>query len=208
MNIQTIPVGAFEVNCYLVHLSADEALLIDPGADAEILLDEIRRQRKRVVAYLLTHGHADHVSALSDLAHQHPAPVYIHKADAAWAFTPRNQLPPYYDAPVKPNVPFHFVSEAGVYSNLASPFRVIETPGHTPGGVCYYFAEDGVLFSGDTLFRGSVGRTDLPGASARSLSDSLRKLAALPDLTKVFPGHGPSTTIAEEKSQKIFFRSA
>ena len=208
MNIHTITVGAFEVNCYLVRISADTAFLVDPGADADVILREIAKRKLRLTAYLLTHGHADHVSALPDVVREYPAPVYVHKADAEWAFTLRNQIPPYYDVPARPNTVFYYVSEGQVYSELGSPFLVIETPGHTPGGVCYFFQNESILFSGDTLFKGTVGRTDLPGGSARILSESLKKLSVLPDNTRVFPGHGLPTTIAMEKKQNMFFRSA
>jgi hydroxyacylglutathione hydrolase len=201
MNIDTITVGPFEVNCYIVRGVADDLLVIDPGADASRIRELLRGS---VAAYLLTHGHADHVSALADLMSSHPAPVYLHEADMRWAFTDRNQIPPYYAAPAPPNGIVHYVTDGAVYSEGGFRFCALETPGHTPGGVCFWFPNEGILFSGDTLFNGSVGRTDLPGGSARLLSASLQKIAGLPDHTRVYPGHGPATTIGAEKKTNAF----
>ena len=126
------------------------------------------------------------------------APVYVHPSDEVMFGHPFNRLPPEYPSFPKP---------AGVVDARKFPLaEVIETPGHTHGGVCYYFKEDGILLSGDTLFAGSVGRTDFPGGSMTMLVESLKKLKALPDDTKVIPGHGPSTTIGEEKVSNSYLR--
>lgn len=204
MNIETITVGPFEVNCYIVRGVGPTALVVDPGADA----DRIRKYlRGHVAAYLLTHGHADHISALAELVQEYPAPIYIHQADERWAFSARNQIPPYYEVPSRPATAFCFVQDGSSFTEAGYRFRIIETPGHTPGGVCYWFPDQNVLFSGDTLFKGSVGRTDLPGGSARMLSDALRKIAVLPDETRVYPGHGLATTIGLEKTTNAFLSS-
>ena len=208
MKIETIPVGPFEVNCYVAWNDSREALVIDPGADADRIENVIRRESLIIVAYLLTHGHVDHVSALAELVRAHPAPVAISPEDGEWAFTSTNQLPPYYPAPEKPTSIDRQLKDGQEWTDGGLTYRVIATPGHSPGGVSLYFPEEGVLFAGDTLFSGSVGRTDIPGGNPRTLSDSIKKLAELPPETRVFPGHGPETTIGTERRTNFFMRSA
>jgi hydroxyacylglutathione hydrolase len=209
MNIECVVVGPFEVNSYLAFNPADEAaLVVDPGADANLLLDALRRLRRRPAAYLLTHGHCDHVSALAELCRDFPAPVVMHPLDAQWAFTEANQLPPYYPVPGAPPEPPCAVADGDTRTDGPFRYRVIATPGHSPGGVSFYFPEEGVLFSGDTLFQGSVGRTDIPGGNPRALAQSLQRLEILPDATQVYPGHGPATTIGIEKRTNFFMRTA
>lgn len=206
MEIETIPVGPLEVNCYLAWGEARQALVIDPGEDAERILEVIAARKLRVALYILTHGHADHVSALAALCARHPAPIAMHPDDARWAFSDVNQIPGAYPPPEAPPPVSRPLEDGQEWRDAGLRWQVITTPGHTPGGLCLYFPNDGVLLSGDTLFQGSVGRTDLPGGSARLLSESLEKLARLPDGTKVFPGHGPMTTIGAEKQTNFFLR--
>lgn len=206
MEIETIPVGPFEVNCYLAWGPPRQALVIDPGEDADRILDALSGHRLSVAAYLLTHGHADHVSALAELCRRHPAPVSMHPDDARWSFTPRAGIPGAYPPPEQPGAEVRPLADGQEGRDGGLRWRVIATPGHTPGGVSFYFPDEGMLFSGDTLFQGSVGRTDLPGGSARTLSASLARLAKLPDATRVFPGHGPETTIGGEKKTNFFLR--
>ncbi|MBP7274618.1 MAG: MBL fold metallo-hydrolase [Kiritimatiellae bacterium] len=208
MNLYTLPVGPFEVNCYLACQPDGAALLFDPGADADAILAWIKQKHARVEAILLTHGHMDHLSALADVSRALPVPVYGHPADERWAFGPNNQLPPHYDIPVRPESSWVDVSESVPIHAAGWDLRVIETPGHTPGGVCYYFPTEAVLISGDTLFRNNVGRTDLPGASSRSLAQSLKKLARLPHAVHVYPGHGEPTTIGDEIEHNYFMTMA
>ena len=208
MNIHVLPVGPFEVNCCLACRPDGAAILFDPGAEAEAILAWIEGLNARVEAILLTHGHMDHLSALADVTRSLRVPIYLHPEDERWAFGPRNQMPPYYGVPTPPDLPL--LSASGSSPISAGPYdiRVIETPGHTPGGVCYYIPSAAVLISGDTLFRNSVGRTDLPGASSRSLAQSLRKLARLPPAVRVYPGHGDSTTIGDEIENNYFMTMA
>ncbi|OGV44629.1 MAG: hypothetical protein A2X46_03155 [Lentisphaerae bacterium GWF2_57_35] len=208
MQIESIIVGPFEVNCYLARQEGESsALVVDPGAESALILRELARRRLQPAAYLLTHGHVDHLSALEDICRKHPAPVYMSRQDAAWAFLPVNRYPPYYDAPQKaPEVIVTFEQDGQSITAAGLTWQVIETPGHSPGGVCYFFPDANVLISGDTLFQNSVGRTDLPGGDPRVLTQSLKKLAQLPPQTVVYPGHGPSTTIHDEKQNNFFFR--
>jgi hydroxyacylglutathione hydrolase len=206
MNIETVTVGAFQVNCCVVWDQGRNALVIDPGANPERILKVIDANRLKVTAYLITHGHADHIGALPAMHSVHTAPVAISSEDALWAFLPINQLLPYYPALVSPPKVERLLSDGQKWTDGELNYEVIATPGHSPGGVCFYFPEAHALFAGDTLFQGSVGRTDLPGGDPRALSNSLKKLKNLPDDTKVFSGHGPETTIGIEKQTNFFLR--
>ena len=207
MNIEARVTGFIEENCYLVQNPATrETVVIDPGDNAGELIARLRELRARVVAYLLTHGHVDHLTALPALAAACPAPVHLHARDAEWCFTERNALPGFYAAPGRPDAPLVLVQEGDVLELAGGRWTVIETPGHTPGGICWRLDPDQVLFSGDTLFRGTVGRTDLPGGDSRTLSRSLHKLAKLPGELVVYPGHGGPTTLGFEKQNNYFLK--
>lgn len=190
----------------MVWNNTDQALIIDPGCDADRIEAILQSNSLNVAAYLLTHGHADHISALAELHEQHPAPVYVHAEDLAWCFTEQNQILPYYPVPKKPDADFIHPEQIGTFKAADMDIRCIDTPGHTPGGVCYHFEEEKTLFSGDTLFKGTCGRTDLPGGDGRILAQSLKKLAELPDDTEVYPGHNNSTTIGNEKANNFFMQ--
>ncbi len=208
MIIEARMTGFIEENCYFVaHPETRETVVIDPGDEASQLLARVRERGGRVVAYLLTHGHVDHLSALADMCRVCPAPIHVHPRDAAWCFSEKNALPGLYAAPAKPESPIVPATEGAVFDLAGARWSVIETPGHTPGGICWLLEDDRALFSGDTLFRGSVGRTDLRGGDSRTLATSLRKLAALPDELAVYPGHGEPTTIGHEKKHNYFLPS-
>jgi glyoxylase-like metal-dependent hydrolase (beta-lactamase superfamily II) len=216
MNIKILSVGPFEVNCAIVWNMAKQAFVIDPGCDAADIETVLRENGLTVAAYLLTHGHTDHLNALGALYESRPAPVFIHAEDEKWAFSPQNEILPWYKAPEKPDAGFlnpetaagrDAIEEIILKTGLCR-FQCLETPGHTRGGVCYYFENEKVIFTGDTLFKGTCGRTDLPGGDARVLAASLKKLAALPDDVTVYPGHNQSTTIGCEKKTNFFMQQA
>jgi len=198
MQMESVLVGAFAVNCLVVWDDTAEAVVIDPGAEAVEIEGALKRHGLSVAAYWLTHGHIDHISALDAMLARWPAPVYMHPADAAWAFTSANRYPPYFRTPHRPDS-LQNLSDAQILQVGSLSARVIHTPGHTPGGVCYYFEKQQRLFTGDTLFQGSIGRTDLPGGDMPTLGDSLWNLLQLPDETQVYPGHGPDSTIGTER---------
>ena len=186
MKIEKIVCGAYAENAYCI----DGELLIDPGDD----LPTLARLAGGIKAILLTHGHFDHMLAAEELQKRTGVPVYVHPLDAPMlsdaslsAYNPEvSSLPQ----------PGHIACTA--YPESLFGFRVLHTPGHTPGSVCLYHEEEKVLFSGDTLFRAGFGRTDLAGGSMHQLLSSLRTLLALPRDVRVYPGHGESTTIDEE----------
>ncbi len=186
MKIEKIVCGAYAENAYCI----DGELLIDPGDD----LPSLARLAGGIKAILLTHGHFDHMLAAEKLQERTGVPVYVHPLDAPMlsdaslsAYNPEvSSLPQ----------PGHIAYTA--YPESLLGFRVLHTPGHTPGSVCLYHEAEKVLFSGDTLFRAGFGRTDLAGGSMHQLLSSLRTLLALPRDIKVYPGHGESTTIDEE----------
>ncbi|NCD32511.1 MAG: MBL fold metallo-hydrolase [Spartobacteria bacterium] len=199
--------GPFEENCYLIsHKASRTMLIIDPGADAEDIMDAVAEKKATVTGYLLTHGHADHIGALHSCWQKHPAPIYLHPEDQAWAFTAQNAIPPFYPAPLK--AAYTFLTPKDNQLEIGHfTFSLMHTPGHTPGGVIFLFDEGQTAFTGDTLFRGSVGRTDLPGGSSRTLTTSLKKLVALSSSTTIYPGHGPESTIGLEKQTNFFMKS-
>ena len=200
----SLEVGPYEVNCSLL-CADDRAWIVDPGADADLICDLLTKNGLTPAAILLTHAHFDHIGAVPDLQAKFPGlPVYIHPNDAAVITHPLNQCPPDYPPVAMPAN----VRDARTLAEEKLPFaiEVVETPGHTPGGVCYLLPDDKLLLSGDTLFAGSVGRTDLPGGDMPTLMASLSKLVALPDDTTVVPGHGPTTTIASERRYNPFLQ--
>ena len=206
MNIESIVVGEFQVNCFIIWANPPEALVIDPGDNAENISNYLKKQGLRPSAYLLTHGHCDHISGLPVLCREFPATIAIHKSDLKWAFSEDNDFPPYYGATERPYADIRDLKDNTCYYDAGLNYKVLHTPGHTPGSVSFYFYNNCSLFSGDTLFAGSVGRTDLPGGDARKLQQSIDMLASLPDATKVYAGHGPYSTISKEKKTNYFMR--
>ena len=205
----SLTVGLFASNCHILRDSkSSQAVVIDPGDEAPRLSATLREHHLRPAVYLLTHGHMDHVSGLAELAAQMPAPIALHPIDARWAFTDVNAAPPYYDTPRAPKAIDRDLAEGQEWTDAGLRYRVLETPGHSPGSVSFYFPDLGLLFPGDVLFAGAVGRTDLPGGHAPTLWASLQKLVALPGETKVYPGHGPATTLTQELRSNPDLRSS
>lgn len=185
------------------------ALVVDAPPDPGPLVDLLAANDLTAVALLLTHGHVDHMGGSGELARDTGARVYVHPADDFLTGSPEDQLrilfgmvpPGEYDAPAERVDLFD-----GETLRLAElEVEVVQTPGHTPGHCCFRIASEGVLLSGDQLFAGSIGRTDLPGGSLEALAESMRKrVMTLPDDTRVLPGHGPETTIGQERLTNPF----
>jgi len=197
-------------NCIILYNDAKQALVIDPGADADRLHQFITQNDLTVIGYPFTHGHYDHVCAIGELHALCPAPCWMHPLDLSWAFTPRNQNLPWYRQPDPATVPDvqKAWTQDGSFDIGPFSFETIFVPGHSPGSVAFYFPKEHLLIGGDVLFQGSVGRTDLPGGEPATLMRSLRKLAKLPPETRVLCGHGPATTLAEELRNNPYMRQA
>lgn len=207
MDIESIPTGAFEEICYVVWDTKKQAIVFDPGFDADHIIQTLDDNDLQVAAYVCTHTHADHINALSEMHRQRPAPIAMHSNDLKWAFDAVNQIEPYYPVPKRPDIENYLRLETAADWNFADlHFQCMETPGHTPGSCCLLFPKGRILISGDTLFKGSCGRTDLPGGDPRQLKESLNKLKQLPDETRVYPGHGPNTTIGIERQTNFFMK--
>ena len=204
MNYETVVVGALETNCYLVFCDETrECAVIDPGAEPEKIFSALTSLDLKPVVMLNTHGHVDHIGANADIKEKYGIPLGLHSADLLiFEAGPRMELGLILSARPSP-APDRFLEAGDAIEVGRKKLRVIHTPGHSPGSVS--FLSDGILFSGDTLFSGGVGRTDLPGGSQRVLESSIReKIFTLPDDTVVLPGHGPKTTVIEERESNPF----
>ena len=205
---ECVVVPPFQSNCWILGCGeTQEGVVIDPG---EVdCIREVLEEYKLTLKYLIhTHGHLDHVSATAVLQREMGAPVLIHEAEGILLDNLSTQGMMFgLAAPESPTVDQH-IREGDQISFGRFTLSVIETPGHSPGGLCLKLEGENILFAGDTLFRGSIGRTDLWGASYEQLMDSIRdKLWPLPDDTVVCPGHGPSTTIGTEKRENPFLQN-
>ena len=193
-------VGPYGVNCTILGVGG-KAFVIDPGHEAERILAAVADKGLPLAGILLTHAHFDHVGGVPGMLAAFPdIPVCLGEKDFSVLTHPMNQFPPDYPPIAKPRN----LKPASFAEELVEGLKVIETPGHTPGGVCYYFPSEKLLLSGDTLFAGSIGRTDLPGGNMPTLMESFKKLTVLQDDTIAIPGHGPRTTIGEEKRSNPF----
>jgi hydroxyacylglutathione hydrolase len=205
LRVTMMEVGPLAVNAYLVeHVATRKAVVFDPGDDGEMILDEIARRGLTVTKILLTHGHFDHVGAVGLLREKTGAPVHIHPGDADRMAGASRQGMLFGLSIPDPPPPDVLVEEGNTVGFEDQEFLVAHTPGHTPGCVSYLVGK--MAFVGDLIFAGSIGRTDLPGGNHGQLIESVRKkIFPLPDDTVLFPGHGPATTVGEEKRSNPFF---
>ena len=195
LKVYAMALGAYQTNCYIIHdESAKTCCVIDPGYDADLVLSKLDSLGLTLEAILLTHGHFDHVGAVKELAAETGCAVYLHPEDLT--------MPPMMTAG-----PLYYTNTyaEGTRLTLAGlDIAVLHTPGHTPGSVCLLV--ENTIFSGDTLFQGSCGRTDLPGGDWATITKSLRRLAALEGNFWVYSGHGGSTTLRDEKKYNPYMR--
>lgn len=207
MKIKQIAVGMLQTNCYIAYdPTSKEALVIDPGAEPERLIKEMDKEQLQPKAVLLTHGHFDHAGAAKEVAQHFKIDIYAHESEKETLETPDvnlitmvDSIPQQYHADI-------FLKDEQVLQLAGYEIKVLFTPGHTVGGICFYIASEGVLFSGDSLFYESVGRTDFPKGSASELIRSVKeKLFPLPKDTIVYPGHNGQTTIGHEVDYNPFF---
>ena len=199
MKLLTLETGAYQANCYVCDCGDGVAVIIDPGDDAGRIRAALLEAKVTPEAILLTHGHLDHISALTELLAVWPVPVYLAAGDARFAFTAQNEIPCYQPVGMVPEK-LKDLTDGQTLTFGSATVTVLATPGHSPGSVCFQVkdGETDVLFSGDTLFAGSIGRTDFPGGDNAAMGKSLRRLAALPPALPVYPGHGPATSIGRE----------
>ena len=195
INIKTLALGAYQTNTYLVwEENSPTCVVIDPGYEPDTILDEAKKLGKEITAVLLTHGHFDHVGGVRELAAETGCPVYLHEAELS--------MPPQMTA--GPLFYTNTYGEGDFVEAAGLSFKVLHTPGHTPGSVCLLC--ENAMFSGDTLFWGSCGRTDLPGGSWATIRKSLLRLAELCGDYDVYPGHGDATTLSFERKMNPYMR--
>ncbi len=206
MRIHTCTAGPFAENGYLVECGEGVAVAVDPGAGARTMVEILRGGELSLAAVLLTHAHLDHVDGLSTLLDEADAPVYLHpdaraQYDALPEQAKRFGMP--LDRPPPP--PDEALAHGETLAFGSCAFQVREAPGHAPGHVIFWEEEEGAAFVGDVVFRGSIGRTDLPGGDYRVLMRSIREqVLTLPDETRLYTGHGPDTTVEQERTGNPF----
>ena len=202
LDLQKCIVGSVFTNCYfLKNKETEEMLIVDPGDNADRIEQKVLEMQ---VAILLTHGHFDHILAAEEIKKKYNIPIYACAKEEKTLQDPRINLTAFHMSSytLKADV---YLKDLQVVELAGFSIQMIETPGHTLGSCCYYLKDEGVLFSGDTVFCGSVGRTDFPEGSTAAIVNSLhRLLEALPDDTEVYPGHDTSTTIGYEKRYNPF----
>lgn len=189
--LRKLAVGLYQANCYILGCKeTQEGLVIDPGGDVLRIVNEITKLDLVIRHILITHGHFDHTGGVNELRRITKAPVYLHPSDAHGS-----------RFPVDEQLADGQELKLGTYT-----ISIIHTPGHSPGGVCFH--APGALFTGDTLFAGSIGRTDFPGGSYEQLIRAVvQKLFPLGDDLRVYPGHGPASTLGQERRRNPFFRN-
>ena len=198
--IKRIVVGYLETNCYIfADLDSKEAVLIDPGSDGDGISSEVEKYALNIKCIINTHGHGDHISSNG----RFKAPIYIHGLDADFLKDSKLNLSASFGLAIKSPSATHLLKDGEIIKIGDFELKVLHTPGHTPGSIS--LLSDGVVFSGDTLFMGGIGRTDFTYGSEEKLINSIKeKLFVLDEKTVVYPGHGPSSTIGKEKNENPF----
>ncbi len=209
MILQTLRVGPLAVNCYIVgDENTREVFVIDPGGSLREIVDALHQMRARVIGIVLTHAHFDHILALPGLKKQTGAPLFIGAGEEPILSSAGGQGKLFGLEVAPPPPPDRTLRDGDKISAGAVELQVIATPGHTPGGISLWDSASNVLFTGDTLMRGGIGRTDFPGGSMENELRSIRrKLLTLPPETRIYPGHGPVSTIGEEKMLNPFLQN-
>lgn len=206
MKIIAMEVGVIGTNCYLViNEEQKTGVVIDPGGDADQILEKINQKGIKIEAIFLTHGHSDHIMAVDEVREVTGAKVYISEADAGMLTKASSNLSVYMGAGREFKAADEFLIDGETITAAGLKFQVVATPGHTKGGICLLCGD--TVFCGDTIFSESIGRTDLPGGSYSQILHSIKtKIMVLPDEMKLLPGHGPATTIGWERRRNPFLQ--
>ena len=203
--LQKCILGSVYTNCYFIkNKETNELVIVDPADAPEKIFQKVIQMEGTPVGILLTHGHYDHILAVRDVKEKYQIPVYACRDEQEMLYEPSVNMTAHVgrSLSIKPDV---LLADLDVFELAGLSFQMIHTPGHTKGSCCYYLKDEGILLSGDTLFCGSVGRTDFPGGSTAQIVRSLHKLLeSLPEDTQVYPGHDRSTTIGYEKRYNPF----
>ena len=200
MNVLCFPTGPYATNMYIICCKdTRDAVIVDPGVESfEMVLEAVRQHSLKPVAIWLTHSHWDHIVDAAKIKRELSLPIYMHEEDKGNLEKPGSDGVPMAVPTIEGTTPDHLIKDGDLLTVGKFSFKVIHTPGHTPGGVCFYCEKEKTLFSGDTFYRGLIGSLSLPTSQAERMWQSLDKIATLPPDTAVFPGHGPSTTIKDE----------
>jgi len=202
--LDALMVGALQTNCYILGCpETREALVIDPGAEAELIVGALDKHGLKLKTVVLTHGHADHIGACGELRRVPGVTLAVHREDAPLLSDAHRNLTAYIGSPLTLPAAERLLGDGDRVECGTVGLTVLHTPGHTRGSICLH--GEGLLFSGDTLFAGAVGRTDFPGGDFKTLIASLKnRLMPLPDDTVVYPGHGPASTMGIEKEENPY----
>ena len=207
--IHIFTLGPFGTNCHVVQVPGDDRCwIVDAGFEPEELIEHVRSAGLKPQKLLLTHAHIDHIAGVTDVLRAFPkTPVAIHQAEAAWLSDPHLNLSAGYGLPITCHGPDEILAEGTDLDLAGTTWRVLHTPGHSPGSITLVHEPSRQAIVGDALFNGSIGRTDFPGCSFEELAESIRtKLYTLDPQTRIFPGHGPPTTIGHERRTNPFVK--
>lgn len=206
IKVKQIETGIIGENCYIIYKGFD-ALIVDPGDETSKIKNELEMLGVTPLAVLLTHTHYDHIGALEDIRVDYDIPVYVSEKEQDWLGDPNLNLSTYSNHLITANLAEFTLNPPETITIGSFSFDVVATPGHSPGGISFIFESDGYVFSGDALFKGSIGRTDLPGSEPDKLIPAVEdQLLTLPEDYTVYPGHGKSTTVGYEKRTNTYFR--
>lgn len=206
MEYKKLTVGPVQENTYIIFNNNQEAVVIDPGSEGNRIINTIESLNVKPLAILLTHAHFDHIGAVDAVREKYKIPLYLHKKESDWLTNTKKNGSNHFGQSITANPASHLLSDNDRFLKIGNfSFEILLTPGHSPGSISYYLKNAGAVFSGDALFAGSIGRTDLYGGNQEILLKSIhQKLLNLPEETMVLSGHGPETTIAMEMDSNPF----